>query len=107
MFPTSSNSARFPTEFATVNSRIGQPGAHHLNVGQEWFGQLNLVPSVEAGASDGSDPDGTPNLVNSDGFDDGLPPIPFFITLTSIPPSATLTFFVSVAPGATAPTRMP
>lgn len=100
MFATTSAQARFPTRHNTANSRIGAPGAHHVNVGQEWFGPIGAVPSVEVDATDPADPDGYPNLVNSDGFDDGLAPLPFFIVLTSIPPSATLTFFVSVAAGA-------
>jgi hypothetical protein len=91
----------FPTLFNTSNSRVpGAPGAHHLTVGEEWFGPPASIPSAENDANDSADPDGRPNLVGNDGFDDGLPPVPFFLVLTSLPPQAFITFQVSVAAGA-------
>ena len=91
---------KFPTLFNTSNSRVGNPGVHHLVVGEEWFGPAGAVPSAESDANDPLDPDGRPNLVNNDSFDDGLPPIPFWLVLTSIPPAATITFQVTVPAGA-------
>jgi len=90
----------FPTLFNTSNSRVGAPGVHHLVVGEEWFGPPGAVPSAELDATDPADPDGIANLVGNDKFDDGLPPVPFFIVLTSLPPQCTITFRVSVAAGA-------
>ncbi len=95
----------FPTLFATANSRVGAPGAHHLVTGQEWLGPMVSMTSDELDASDPADPDGVPNLVGADGFDDGLPPLPLFLVLTSLPPSASLSFEVSVAPAAPIMTR--
>lgn len=58
----------YPTSFATAGSRAGGPGAHHLTTGLEMLG---TAVSAEAGASDPTDPDGFPNLVNAD-LDDGV-----------------------------------
>jgi hypothetical protein len=53
----------FPTLFNTTNSHFDRPGVHTINTGQEMFG-FNV--STEVDATDPSDPDGTPNLVNAD-----------------------------------------
>ena len=95
MFSTSSSTAKFPTEFGTHFSRTGQPGAYHINTGEEWLGKQPDSVSVEQGASDPADPDGQPNLINSDHWDGGFPKIPFFMVLTSIPPASSISFFVS------------
>ncbi len=58
----------FPTKYATANSRLGWPGVHHVNTGQETIG---FVVSNENGAEDPLDPDGWPNLSGGDS-DDGL-----------------------------------
>lgn len=104
-YPGGGGMAIFPTLFATANSRVGGPGVHHLTTGQEWLGPMGSATSVEIDANDPGDPDGTPNLVGSDGFDDGLPPLPLTLILTSLPPQAFLTFQVSVAGGAPAVPR--
>jgi len=92
----------FPTRLATKNSRVGEAGIHHLNTSQEWFGKGQ---SAEAGPGDPSDPDGFPNLVNNDAFDDGLTSIPFFLVLTQIPPKASISFTVTAAANAPQVTR--
>jgi len=53
----------YPTLFNTTNSQFGRPGGHTLNVGQETLG-FNV--SAEVDATDPNDPDGVPNLVDSD-----------------------------------------
>jgi hypothetical protein len=53
----------YPTLFNTTNSRFSRPGGHTLNTGLETLG-FNV--SAEADATDPSDPDGVPNLVDSD-----------------------------------------
>jgi hypothetical protein len=53
----------YPTLFSTTNSLFGRPGGHTLNVGEETIG---LSVSAEQDANDPSDPDGIPNLVDSD-----------------------------------------
>jgi PKD repeat protein len=53
----------FPTLFNTTNSHFNLPGGHTLNVGEETLG-LNV--SAEIDALDPFDPDGMPNLVDSD-----------------------------------------
>jgi hypothetical protein len=69
--PTQDISCKFPTLFATTNSRVtGRPGAHALTTGQETLGALELV-SAERDANDPNDPDQTPNLTDDD-IDDGL-----------------------------------
>jgi hypothetical protein len=60
---------RFPTRFGTANSRYGLPGAHTVDVSQDWLGE---EVSREAGAYDPSDPDGLFNLINTDRYDDGV-----------------------------------
>lgn len=54
---------QFPTLFNTTNSQFGLPGGHTLNVGEETLG---LRVSAEVDALDPFDPDGMPNLVDSD-----------------------------------------
>ncbi len=66
--PDSANSG-FPTKFATTNSRLGGPGAHHLKTGLEMLG---IAVSSEVGAEDPCDPDLVQNLVDNDGHDDGV-----------------------------------
>jgi len=56
-------SSCFPTYYNTSNSRVGYPGAHTLNVGEETLG---LTVSAEVDANDPNDPDLVPNLVDSD-----------------------------------------
>ena len=54
---------RFPTLYNTTNSKLGRPGGHTLNTGEETLG-LNV--SAEVDATDPNDPDGVPNLVDAD-----------------------------------------
>ncbi len=54
---------RFPTRYATKNSIADRPGCHAIATGEETIG--HKVTS-ELGASDRADPDGVPNLVDSD-----------------------------------------
>jgi hypothetical protein len=54
---------RYPTLFNTTNSQFGRPGGHTLNIGEETLG---FDVSAEVDATDPNDPDGTPNLVDSD-----------------------------------------
>ncbi|GAF75406.1 unnamed protein product, partial [marine sediment metagenome] len=54
---------QFPTLYNTTNSHFNLPGGHTLNVGEETLG-LNV--SAEIDALDPNDPDGMPNLVDSD-----------------------------------------
>ncbi len=77
---------QFPTQFSS-------DGARTLNVDEAYLGSS---ASAEEGASDPTDPDGLPNLTNTDS-DDGL--TDFFITLTSIPPPTTLSVDVSAPEG--------
>lgn len=53
----------FPTLYQTTNSKLARPGGHALNVGEETLG---LSVSAEVDANDPNDPDGVPNLVDSD-----------------------------------------
>lgn len=57
---------RFPTLYATTNSKLSRPGGHSLNVGEETLG-VNI--SAEVDANDPNDPDNVPNLVDSDNDD--------------------------------------
>lgn len=101
MFETSAATGRFPTLYATTNSRYGNPGIHHLITNQEWFGPLDAPPSRETDANDiTTDEDIHDNLINDDLRDNGLPRIPFFIALTQLPPAAVLSYQVSVPAGA-------
>jgi hypothetical protein len=101
MFETSAATGRFPTLYATTNSRYGNPGIHHLVTDQEWFGPLEAPPSRETDANDlTTDEDIHDNLINDDLRDNGLPKIPFFIALTQMPPAAVLSYRVSVPAGA-------
>ena len=61
---------RFPTCYHTENSRVGDPGAHAVTVGEEALG-LPALTSAERGAEDENDPDLTPNFIDDD-LDDGL-----------------------------------
>ncbi len=54
---------RFPTLYATSNSLRGRPGCHAVTIGQETLGR---AVSAEIDATDPNDPDGIPNLVDSD-----------------------------------------
>jgi hypothetical protein len=86
---------RFPTRYDTTNSRVaGEPGAHALIGGEEALGDPRLT-SLEKGADDANDPDGTPNLVDDD-TDDGLSielladgSLGFSVTVTAAPNAAT------------------
>ncbi len=82
-----------PSVTGNFPTLLASNGARHSIPGQEWLGAL--VPDVEADAK----------VVNLDPNDDALPPIPFFLTLVSLPPQATVTFKVSVAAGAPAANR--
>ncbi|MBX7246573.1 MAG: hypothetical protein K1X53_13835 [Candidatus Sumerlaeaceae bacterium] len=65
-------SHKFPTKYATTNSRSGGLGAHHTVPAPATLGPSS---STEAGAEDPSDPDGIANLTGTpdhDAFDDGL-----------------------------------
>jgi hypothetical protein len=53
----------FPTLYNTTSSQFDRPGGHTANTGQETLG-FNV--STEMDATDPSDPDGTPNLVDAD-----------------------------------------
>jgi hypothetical protein len=75
--------AAFPTLSAS-------DGARHTTLGQEWLGKAGSAPDSESEA----------NVVNLDLYDDAFPPIPFFLTLTSLPPAATVSFWVTVDAGA-------
>lgn len=90
--------AAFPTLFNTSNSSM--EGAHALDSSMEWLG---VSVSDETDADDSSDPDGTMNLDNADGFDDGVKGLN--ISLVSIPPPATLTVDVTVDESAPAGPR--
>jgi hypothetical protein len=92
--PTLDVLARFPTRYDTTNSRLaGEPGAHAILGGQEALGDVQLT-SLEKGADDASDPDGTPNLVDDD-LDDGL-------TVTLLP-FGNIEFVVQVSASSDAP----
>ena len=54
---------RFPTFYNTTNSLFGRPGGHTRITGEETLG---LLVSAEVDANDPNDPDGIPNLVDSD-----------------------------------------
>lgn len=96
---------RFPTEFATSNSRYHLAGGHTITANQEYLGTLF---SMEAGPRDHADPDQIENFVDDD-FDDGwvsgpcagggigAPWAPF------VP--VTMSYRVTVAPGAPAGQR--
>jgi hypothetical protein len=68
-------------------------GARTLNVEEAFLGD---TASAEQDANDEDDPDGVPNLTNTDS-DDGL--VDFFITLISIPPPTTLSVDVTAPEG--------
>lgn len=53
----------FPTLFNTANSHFNNPGVHTLHIGEEMLG---ITVSAEADANDLNDPDGIPNMVDSD-----------------------------------------
>lgn len=79
---------RFPTRYDSANVRLpGELGAHALIGGEAALGDPRLT-SLEQGADDAQDPDGTANLVDDD-IDDGLS-----VTLLS---SGSLAFSVRVA----------
>jgi len=85
---------QYPTLFKTMNSQFGRPGGHTLNIGQETLG-FNV--SAEVDATDPSDPDGVPNLVDSDS-DERI----YIITEQN---QARLAFTVAVSAGAPDMTR--
>lgn len=97
---------KFPTLFATTNSRFNLPGGHTLDTSKEWLG---TTVTVELGPNDHfTDPDGTENFIDDD-FDDGIvggicpsvtPSVPWPATL-----QATLSVKVTVAAGAEPGTR--
>ena len=84
---------RFPTQLKTLNG--DGPGAHILRPGADRLGSL---VTREAGANDPDDEDGTPNLVNADGGDDGVRGLT--VQLSGVPPQARLTVQVSLSPEA-------
>lgn len=96
---------RFPTNFATTNSRYHQPGGHTLNAAQEHLGS---VFSLERGPRDPADPDKVENFVDDD-FDDGWVTGPCAEPGLAAPWGAfiptTLSFRVTVAAGAPAGPR--
>jgi hypothetical protein len=86
----------YPEPFAQTGqfpSLFSSNGARTLQVDQA---SLGPTISEEVDADDPADPDGGPNLTNSDS-DDGL--VDFFITLTAIPPPTTLSVDVVGLPG--------
>jgi hypothetical protein len=88
----------YPEPFAQTGqfpSLFSSNGARALQVNEATLGP---TASEEVDADDPADPDGGPNLTNSDS-DDGL--VDFFITLTAIPPPTTLSVDVVGAPGIT------
>jgi len=89
---------RFPTLKNTANSKLGRPGAHTLNIGQEMIG---TTVSAESDANDPNDEDGVINLVDMDKDDRVF----IFIKATSIPAPAAMSFDVSVAKDAPDVTR--
>ena len=84
---------RFPTRLDTRSSP--NPGAHVLRPGADRLGD---AVTAEAGADDRADPDGVPNLVNSDDGDDGV--VSLTLTLDQAPAQATLAVIVSLTAGA-------
>lgn len=84
----------YPTLFNTMNSHFDRAGGHTLNTGQETLG-FNV--SAEVDATDPGDPDGVPNLVDSDS-DERI----YIITEQN---QALLAFTVAVSAGAPDVTR--
>jgi hypothetical protein len=83
----------FPTLFSTTNSKLGRPGAHALNIGQEMLG---VGVSMEVDATDPSDPDGVPNLVDADSdermfviIEDATAKLAFDVTVDASAPDIT------------------
>ncbi|MEO2169655.1 MAG: hypothetical protein ABGY42_16355, partial [bacterium] len=66
--PNASVIGRFPTAYATTNSRYGLPGFHVFDSTLE---HLGVDESLEIDASDPGDPDLIENFVDDD-FDDGI-----------------------------------
>jgi hypothetical protein len=86
----------YPDEFAQTGNfptLFSSNGARTLDTEQAWLGHS---VSAEQDATDPADPDGVPNLTNTDS-DDGL--TDFFITLVAIPPPTTLTVDVGAPAG--------
>lgn len=81
------------TQTGLFPSLFSSNGARTLQVDQA---SLGPTISEEVDADDPADPDGGPNLTNSD-RDDGL--VDFFITLSAIPPPTTLSVDVVGPPG--------
>lgn len=92
-YPNARIVARFPTRLTTLNG--DGPGAHILRPGVD---QLGSLVTREAGADDPDDEDGTPNLVNADGGDDGVRGLS--LQLSEVPPLARLTVQISLSPEA-------
>lgn len=84
---------RFPTRLDTRSSP--NPGAHVLRPGSDRLGD---AVTAEAGADDGADPDGLPNLVNGDDGDDGV--VSLTLALDQAPSQATLDVKVSLTSNA-------
>lgn len=75
-----------PAVTGTFKTLAASNGARHVNLGEEWLGRANSRPDSEMDA----------NVVNNDLYDNAFPPIPFFLVLTSLPPSASISFWVTV-----------
>ncbi len=84
---------RFPTRLRT-DSAPG-PGAHVLNPSQDRLGD---IATQEAAAEDPRDPDGQPNLVNTDEGDDGVQGLT--LELDATPVQARMSVHVTIAPHA-------
>src|SRR5688500_4750631 len=75
----------YPAPFAQTGSfptLFGSGGAHAVDTSRATLG---LTASAEVDAADPADPDGAPNLVNTDG-DNGI--VDFALVLNQIPPPA-------------------
>jgi hypothetical protein len=96
----------FPTRYATGNSRVGAAGANHTQPTILARDFLGFGLSTEAGATDPSDPDGVPNLVDMDALDDGLVGVmtsPFGAPFAGGPPLTNVSIFVRMTLAAGAP----
>jgi hypothetical protein len=86
----------YPEEFPQVGNfptLFSSNGARVVNTDEAWLGES---ASAETDANDPLDPDGPPNLTNTDS-DDGL--TDFFISLVAIPAPTTMTVNVSAPSG--------
>ena len=86
----------YPLPFAQIGSfptLSASGGAHTLSISEATLGPN---ASMEVDATDPADPDGVPNLTNTDS-DNGINN--FFVALTAIPPPTELTVQINGTPG--------